>query len=106
MVHTASESHAREGLCSPAMTLRGRNTRVQHGQHYLFQGGGTRKKIEILEDEAKLVVSDVSQSIAVEIRYQVSAQEIPAGGRPVQAADNVHHCRFSGAGRTHDRDKL
>ena len=32
-----------------------------------------------------------------------SRQKKLPGSRPVQAADNIHQCRFSGAGRPHNR---
>src|SRR4029077_4004201 len=86
--------------------LCGRGARIQYGEDNLLERARTREKIEILKDETQLAVSDISQGIAVEVRYRVPAQKITARARRIQAADNVHQRRFTGARGAHDGDKL
>ena len=64
---------------------------VEHGQLDVLQGGGSGQEVEALEDEADLLVSNVGQLVAVELRHVEAVQQIAATGRPVEAADDVHH---------------
>ena len=57
------------------MALCGRGARIQHGEDNLVECARTREKIEILKDETQLAVSDISEGIAVEVRYRVPPPE-------------------------------
>src|SRR5690606_28165486 len=64
------------------------------------------QQVEALEHEAELPVADVGELVLAQPVDALAVQHVGAGGRPVQAADDVHHRGLAGAGRAHDRDHL
>ena len=64
------------------------------------------EQIEALENEADLAVANVGQLIAVEPGNIDAIEQIAPAGRAIEAAEHVHHRRFSRAARAHDRDEF
>src|SRR5207248_9430547 len=64
------------------------------------------EQIESLEDEANLLVADRRQLVVREPRHVAAVQEIRAGRRPIEAAEDMHQRRFARPGGTDDRDEL
>src|SRR5690606_2973437 len=72
----------------------------------VLQRTGARQQVEALEDEAELPVADVGELVLAQSVDPLAVQDVRPRGRPVQAADDVHHRGLAGAGRAHDRDHL
>ena len=85
---------------------RARDLRVDERELDVLQRGGAREQVEGLEDEADLLVADRRQLVVVHRLDRDAVEEVAAGGRAVEAADDVHQRRLAGAGRAHDRDVL
>ena len=64
------------------------------------------QQVEALEDEADLGVADDGALVAAELRDVGAVEDVRAGGRAVEAADDVHQRRLAGAGRSHDGHEL
>ena len=79
---------------------------VEHRQFDILQRGGAGQQVEALEDEADLLVADVGQFVAAELRDVDAVERILPPGRPVEAADDVHHGGLAGAAGAHERDEL
>ena len=67
---------------------------------------GARQQIVALEDEADIEVAQVRAAVAVEPAGVDAVEAVAAGGRRIEAADDVHRRRFARAGRAHDGDEL
>ena len=46
------------------------------------------------------------QAVVVELGHGRAGEQVGPGGRPVEAAEDVHHRALARAGRTDDRDEL
>ena len=61
-----------------------------------------RHEVEALKDEAELVAPQAGQLTVVEARELGAVNDDRAGGRAVQAGEQVHERRLARAGRPHD----
>ena len=59
-----------------------------------------------MEDEADFLVPRPRQFVVAEAGHFAAVQVILAAGRPVQAAQDVHHGRLAAARRAHDGDEI
>src|SRR6185503_4863702 len=59
-----------------------------------------------LEHEADLRVAHVREVARRERRHVVPVEEVASGGRPIEAAEQVHERRLAGARRAGERDEL
>ena len=71
------------------------DTGVDQGQGDIVQGGDAGQEVEVLEDEANVLVADDGQFIVAEVGDFLAAELIRTRRRPVQAAQDVHERRFS-----------
>ncbi len=74
---------------------------IQQGQLDVFQCVGPRQQVEPLKNETEVAATQ-QRALVARQRLDVEAlkQEF-AGGRHVEAAEDVHHRRFAGSRRTH-----
>ena len=63
---------------------------VDQGQGDVVQGGNAGQEVEVLEDEADVLVADDGQFIVAEVGDFLAAELVRARRGPVQAAQDVH----------------
>src|SRR5216683_3323605 len=80
--------------------------RVDQWHLDVVQRGRTRDEVEALEDKTDLAVADGRKLVVVEPGDVGPVEEVASAGRHVQAADDVHQCRFARAAGAHDRDEV
>ena len=68
---------------------------VEEGELDVAPGGEVVEQLELLEDEADALVADVRQLVGVHPRDVLAGEEVAAGGRVVEAADDVHQRRLA-----------
>src|SRR5262249_14255679 len=61
-----------------------------------------REQVEALEHEPERLVANLGQLVATHARDFLACQDVVTAGRPVEAADDVHHGGLARAGRAHD----
>ena len=59
-----------------------------------------------MKDEPDLLVADVGQLVAVELRNVNAVEKIFSARGPVEAAERVHHRGFARTARAHQRDEF
>src|SRR5205823_6150281 len=79
---------------------------IEQWQLDVVQRGRTSQQIEALKDEAELLISYIRELILAQPLYADAIERIGALSRDIEAAENVHQRRLSGAGRAHDCDEL
>ncbi len=79
---------------------------VDQRQFDVLERGRAGEQVEALEDEAEIVAAQERPLVAAEARDIDAVEAVGAGGRPVEAADDVHRGRLAGARRPHDGDEL
>src|SRR5207237_10256863 len=62
--------------------------------------------VEALEDAADLGVADLGPPVGVEAPDVLAIEEVAAGGRPVEAAEDVEQRRLPRARGSHDGEEL
>ena len=62
------------------------------------------QQVEVLEHEADLAVPELGALVAVDAGDVLALQEVVAGRRPVEQAEDVHERRLARARGAHDRD--
>ena len=80
--------------------------RVRQRHDHVVQGAGPRQQVEVLEDEADLAVAQHGPLVGRGIRNLLPVQPILAGGRVVQAAQDVHQRALAGAAGAHQGDQF
>jgi hypothetical protein len=71
-------------------------------QHDVLLGRQDRQQVEELEDEAELVAAQLRQVAVVQARDLDAVELDLAGGRAIEAGEDVHQGRLAGPGRAHD----
>ena len=79
---------------------------VEQRRRDVVEGGRPRQQVVRLEDEADGPAAEPGQAVVVELGDGRAGQPVGAGGRPVEAAEDVHHRALARAGRPDDRDEL
>src|ERR1019366_4330149 len=107
-VLTSLETDAVQCVHRSLAPLRARPAEVAVDERQLdvLNGGGSRKKVEALKDEADLGVADDGALVAVELGDIDTVEQVRPCGWPVQAAEDVHQRRLAGSRWTHDRQEL
>ena len=80
--------------------------RVLQRQHDLAQCGRARQEIELLEYEADLDVAQLGKLVGLHGSNVAPVDFEFAARRAIERADQIHHRRFAGARRPHDRNKI
>src|SRR5690606_37523538 len=83
-----------------------RHARVDQRLHHVAERGHPRQQIEALEDETDLLVAHVRELTLVQACDVAAVQQVAAGRRRIEAADDVHHGRLAGARRADNDDIL
>src|SRR5258705_11967468 len=84
----------------------GHLARVEQRELDVLDRGCAREQVEPLEHEADLRVAHVREVARRERRHVVPVQEVASGGRPIEAAEQMHERRLAGARRASERDEL
>ena len=79
----------------------GLDARELERQHDVLGRGQHRQQVEELEDEADVVAAQLGQRRVVEVADLLARDRHGAGGRLVEAGEDVHQRRLAGAGRAH-----
>ena len=79
---------------------------IDERQFDIFERGGPREKVEALEHEAKIAAAQQGALIAVKRFHMMALEQEGPRRRHVEAAEDVHRCRFAGAGWSHHRDEI
>ena len=82
------------------------DTGIDQGQGDVVEGCNSRQEVEVLEDEADVLVADDGEFIVIEVGNFLSSQLVRSGCRPVEAAEDVHQRRLPRAGRPHEGGKF
>src|SRR5262249_42212120 len=80
--------------------------RVRQRQHHLSQRTRAGKQVELLEHKADGPVPEIGHDIARQRTDIATVDYNRTRGRHVEGAEQVHHGRFTGTGRSHDGYKL
>ena len=78
----------------------------RHRQRDIAEGRQRLHEVEALKDGANPLQPVVGQAPVLQILDRHPANDHPAGGRTVEAADQVEQRRFAAAGGSHDRHEL
>src|SRR5574337_354790 len=79
---------------------------IQEGEFHVCDGAGPGQKVEGLKDESDFLIADVGELIPVELAHADAVKPVAAGGRLVQASQDIHQGGLAGPGGAHDRHKL
>ena len=82
------------------------NAGINQRQFHIAQRVGARQQVECLENKTDFAVADFGELVVVHLAHAVAVQLVFAGGRRVEAADEVHQRGFAGAARPHDGDVI
>ena len=83
-----------------------RHAAIDQRQLDILDRRGARQQVEALEDEAEEMTADPRLMAGVEVADADAVEGIGAGGRPVEAAQDVHRRRLARAAGPHDGDEL
>ncbi|MGC0393827.1 hypothetical protein ABIF91_006213 [Bradyrhizobium sp. USDA 241] len=92
-------------LCARA-ALPGRHPGIDRRDLDVLGRGEIAEQMIALEDEAEMLAPQRRQFVCVEFGGVLAGDTICAGGRAVEAAEDVEQRRFSGSGRAYDRHHL
>src|SRR5258708_25385968 len=104
MVGTIGEADQRERIGRARCPLGVRDPGGEGRQRAVLERGCSCDQIEPLEYEAELVIANAGELSLVEVRNVYAIEQVSAGGRSIEAAEDVHQGGFSAATRAHDRD--
>src|SRR6478672_1498968 len=79
---------------------------IDERQFDVFESGRPGQQVETLKDEPHLLVSNQRQLVVRQLRDVTSVQQVMAGGRAIQAADDVHERRLARTGWSDHRDEF
>ena len=106
VLSAVGKSHSGEHLCRPRCPFTALYPRIDKRQSYVVEGRDARQQVEILKDEADLLVARHGKSIVAESCDLRTVEQIGAFRRTIETAEDIHEGRFSGAGRPHERGKV
>ena len=99
MVCAVRKTHGLECLHRPFVSFCSleRSVGIEQWQLDVVEGGCSREQVEPLEDEPDLVVANLRQLVFLQMGDVAAIEEILTARRMVQAPEDVHECRFTGA---------
>ena len=103
---TIRKPHGGKHLLCPFRALASSNICIDKGQGDVVECGNAREQVEILKDEADLLIARRSKGIITETCDLRAVEFVRSFARSIQAAEDVHKRGFSGTGRSHERGKL
>ena len=98
------EPHHLQGGSGRAHQIRA--IRVQERKLHVLQGRRPGEQVEALENEPQLPAPNLGQSVFIEKTNLHSIQEHAAGGRAVQAPQEIHERTLSRTRSSHQRHEL
>ena len=106
MLHPVPELNHFQKLFRSLFDLLARPLPQMQRQRHVFQAIQGRQQVEELEDEADLVAPKTREIVIRDFTKTPAFDSNLAGSGPVEATNEVQECRFSGTGRSNDRDYL
>ena len=106
MLEPVGQADLAQRLDGAAPALGPRHAGIDQRQLDVLHGAGPGQEVEALEHESHGAVADFGEGVAVQPRDLAPFEQVLSGGRAVEAADEMHQCRFAGAGGPHDRHEL
>src|SRR2546430_4277785 len=95
-----------EPLARAGAPLARSQPRVEDRELDVFEGAGPGEDVDRLEDEPDLAVADPREPITREAGDVLAVDEVAAGRRRIQTAENAHEAGLPRAGGAHDCDEL
>ena len=89
-MRSPSPSRSSAALARAARSLRD-DALVEQRSRDVVEGARARQEVVGLEDEADRPASEPREAVVIEVADRRAGERVRAGGRPVQAADDVHH---------------
>src|SRR5882724_1014300 len=103
---TVGEPDRREARTGAGAALPRGVPGVEQGQLDVLERGRPGQQVELLEDEADARVPDARELVRGESADALAVQHVLAGGRPVEAAQEVHEGRLARSRGPHHGDEL
>ena len=92
VMHAIRQFYHRERHLCALGAFFGADTAVNQRQLNVVQGSSARQQVEGLEDKSNFFIPDTSQLVVIHFADELAVQPIPALGRCIQAADQIHQC--------------
>ena len=106
VLQTVAQPQSPQQLRGMRVSLRLRHAAVDCRNFRVLDGAQIGHQVVALEYEAERIAPQRRQSIAVQTGHVHAADAIGSGGRPVEAADDVHEGGLARAGGAHDCDEF
>src|SRR5262245_50895838 len=98
---------SKDSICPVAkLCMRQLLRTVDQRQLNILTRRGSRQQVKILKYEADLAIPDVGKLISTQSGNICAVQNIMTGSGSIEAPQDIHERRFSGATRTHQCNKL
>ena len=104
MRHPVAELDSLERRTRSRLPIRRADPCINERQLHIVQRRCARQQIERLEHEPDFLVPDPGQLVVVHLADLLAVEQVGPFRRRVQAANQVHECRFAGTRRPHDGD--
>ena len=101
-----AETEPLQGGLRPAETLLAANALVHQWRGHVVQCRRPGQKVVRLEDEADRPAAHEREPVVAQLIDRLAVEDVQAGRRSVQAAQDVHHRGLAGARRPDDRQEL
>src|SRR5881394_744371 len=106
VIAAVREAHAREHALGLGLALGEAQAAIDQRLHHVLERRCARQQVEVLEDEADLLVADVGERILVEPAHVVAVQHVATRSGRVETADDVHQRRLARARGADEHDVL
>src|ERR1035437_762418 len=106
MVQPIAQTEPLQGRLSPLKPLLLGYALIHQRRGHVLQGAGPRQQVVALEHETDRARANKGQAVVIQFVNRLTVQDVPAGRRPVQTAQDVHHRGLARAGRPDDRQEL
>src|SRR6266478_2474189 len=98
----SGKSHGRQSIHRAFVTSRAVDSRIEHRQLDIFEGGCTRKEVESLKHKSNLLTANIGAFIFGHLGNVFAVENVFAAGRSIQTTDYVHRRRFARTRGAHD----
>jgi hypothetical protein len=100
------QADRRQRGLAPPLTLASPDAGIDQRQLDVFERRAAGEQIAGLEHETDPPVTDCRPPIRVEREHVLAGEEVAAGGRPIEQAEQVHQGRLAGSRRPDHRDEV
>src|ERR1051326_4524089 len=103
---TIGQAHHGKSFARERVPLFARRAAINQRQLQILQRRGAFEEIVSLKHETDKITPEQCALIATQGTDIAASQVVVAASRRIQAAQNIHHGRFAGARRSHDRNEF